>query len=55
MELGLGVCVARGDFFISMIAHVLGKSKLKELGDLGVHSLWGFPKVVRQFVVNFLI
>ena len=39
----------------STIAHVLGGSELEELCDLGVHSLWGFSKVVRQFVVNFLI
>ena len=38
-----------------MIAHVLGKSELAELCDLGIRSLWGFSKVVRQFVVNFLI
>ena len=38
-----------------MIAHVLGKSELEELCDLGVRSLWGFPKVVRQFVMDFLI
>ena len=38
----------------STIAHVLGGSELEELCDLGVHSLWGFSKVVRQFVVNFL-
>ena len=38
-----------------MIAHVLGKSELEELRDLGVRSLWGFRKVVLQIVVNFLI
>jgi hypothetical protein len=38
-----------------MIAHVLGDLKLEELYDLGICSLWGFPRVVRQFVVNFLI
>ena len=36
----------------SMIAHVLGESELEELYDLGVCSLWGFLKVVRQLVVN---
>ena len=36
-----------------MVAHVLGKSELEELCDLGVCGLWGFPKVVRQFLVNF--
>ena len=38
-----------------MISHVLGESELEELCDSGIRSLWGFPKVVRQFVVNFLI
>ena len=38
-----------------MIAHVLGESEFEELCDLGICSLWSFPKVVRQFVVNFLI
>ena len=47
------VCVPRRVFF-SIIAHVLGKSKLEDVCDLGIHILWGFPKVVRQFVVNFL-
>ena len=51
---GGGVCVARRYFF-PMIAHVLGVSELEELCDLCIRSLWGFPKVVRQFVVNFLI
>ena len=41
--------------FFSMIAHVLGKSKLEELCDAGVRSLWGFPKWLDNFVVNFLI
>ena len=50
---GWCVCGARIDF--SMIAHVLGKSELEELCNLGLRSLWGFPKVARQFVVNFLI
>ena len=38
-----------------MIAHVLGELELEELCDLCICNLWGFPKVVSQFVVNFLI
>ena len=33
----------------------IGQIGTEELCDLSVCSLWGFPKVVRQFVVNFLI
>ena len=47
--------------FFPMIAHVLGKLELEELCDLCFHSLWGFAKVVSQFVeshssayVNFM-
>jgi hypothetical protein len=38
-----------------MIVHVLGKSELEELCDLCIRSLWGFPEVVKWFVVIFLI
>ena len=51
---GVRVCVWPGDI-LSMIAHVLDKLELEELCGLGIHSLWGFPKVARQFVVNFII
>ena len=33
-----------------MISHVSGESKLEELCDLRIRSLWGFSKVVRQIV-----
>ena len=48
------MCVTIREFF-SKIAHVLSEMELEELCHLCVHSLWGFPNVVRQFVVNFLI
>ena len=41
--------------FVSMIAHVLGKSEYEELCDLDVRSLWDFLEVIRQFVASFLI
>ena len=38
-----------------MIAHILNESELEELCSLWVRSLWDIPRVVRHFVVNFLI
>ena len=51
------VCVCVGlKYICSMIAHVLDELELnQELCDLCVCSLWGFSKVVKQFVMNFLI
>jgi hypothetical protein len=45
-----GWCVCVAIRYFSMNAHVLGVSELEELCGLCVHSLWGFSKVVRQFV-----
>ena len=46
-------CVAIRDFLCD--CPCIGQIETKELYDMSICSLWGFPRVVRQFVVNFLI